>query len=287
MSIAYLNGQFLPLEEARISPLDRGFLFGDGVYEVIPSYDSKTIGFKHHIDRIRNGLNKLQIEFSWSDSDWLELIEQIIEKNDGVNLAVYIQISRGADSNRAHQFPNKIPATIFAMVQSIAKQSTRQGIKGYSLKSMPDQRWKNCDVKSTSLLGNVLHFQQAHGQGYDEAMLYNERLELTECGASNIFVVKNNLISTPPLDRQILPGVTRKILIDAINDNSELRCEERIISLQEARDADEIWITSSTKEIAPVVKLDDQSVGTGLVGAVWEKCIKLFNEVKFDKSPKF
>lgn len=284
MSIVFLNQEFMPINEAKISPLDRGFLFGDGVYEYIPTYNGKTIGLFHHLKRLNDGLKELQIKLKWSNEQWIEVINQLIQKNNAGNLAVYIQISRGADGDRKHQYPSNISPTIFAMTQSLPEllPTDRKTTKQYSIVSMQDKRWKNCHIKSTSLLGNVFHFQQAFAEKFDESLLYNKNNELTECAACNIFIVKNNIVSTPILDNQILPGVTRRMVIDILKQSSEFKCQERVINLSEAQQADEIWITSSSKQIAPVTLLDNKKVGNGQVGAVWEQCSKLYDNVKFD-----
>ena len=281
MSIVYLNGEFLPIEQAKISPLDRGFLFGDGIYEFIPTYFGKAIGFEFHIDRMLTGLKNISIEID--ELNWHSMIETLLSKNDGGNVGVYIQISRGADNKRTHHFPKNIKPTIFVMTQKIAAlvEPDRNTAKGYSIVSSLDSRWDNCHIKSTSLLGNVLHFQHGYENGVDETLLHNSKNELTECSACNVFVIKNNNISTPLLDAQILPGVTRRLLVQAISNDSDLQLSERVVTLSEATDADEIWITSSTKQIAPVTKLDGQPIGTGQVGAMWTRCQKLYDDIKF------
>ena len=282
MSIVYLNGDFLPIEEAKISPLDRGFLFGDGIYDFIPTYSGKSVGFDYHINRMLDGLKRISLDIG--EIDWNNIIENLLHKNEGDNLAVYIQVSRGADVKRTHNYPAGVKPTIFIMTQPIAKpmSADKQKAKGYSLVSTLDRRWDNCHIKSTSLLGNVLHFQYGYDNQIDETLLYNNNKELTECSACNVFVVKGNQISTPILDQQILPGITRRIVIDAIKNDSSLTLIEGTVTLDDARNADELWITSSSKQIAPVVQLDGKPVGDGKVGEIWEKCTSLFNEIKYD-----
>ncbi|MFT6732394.1 MAG: D-alanine transaminase [Polaribacter sp.] len=281
MSIAYLNGEFMPIEDAKISPLDRGFLFGDSIYEFIPYYKCCPVGFDLHIQRMLDGLSKIQIKIE--STDWRGILDQIIAKNDGDELAVYIQVSRGADVKRAHQFPTNIKPTIFIMTQPIAKQvlANAETAKTYSVLTSLDQRWKHCDIKSTSLLGNVLHFQKGYENNKDETLLFNNDGNLTECSACNVFVVNGDKIATPILDKQILPGVTRRLVINAVNSSDEYSIEERNVSLEEAKLADEIWITSSSKQIAPVIEMDGIAVGNGKVGIVWEECSKLFDKIKY------
>lgn len=281
MSIVYLNGEFMPIEDAKISPLDRGFLFGDSIYEFIPYFKGRPVGFDLHIQRMLEGLSKIQIKIE--STDWRGILDQIISKNEGDELAVYIQVSRGADVKRAHQFPTNISPTVFIMTQPIAKETAPSvdTAKTYSVLTSLDKRWKHCDIKSTSLLGNVLHFQNGYENNKDENLLFNSDGYLTECSACNVFVIKGNKIATPILDKQILPGVTRRLVINAVNSSDEYSIEERNVSLEEAKSADEIWITSSSKQIASVIEMDGNAVGNGKVGPVWEDCSKLFDKIKY------
>jgi D-alanine transaminase len=284
MNIAFLNGDYLPIEEAKISPLDRGFLFGDGIYEVIPSYFGKMVGFKGHISRMNDGLNAIGIELNWSDSQWQTLCETLSEKNGDGPLGIYLHVSRGADTKRFHAYPKGVEPTVFAMAFEIPvpKSPDLKTVgNGYALTSMEDLRWQRCHIKSTALLGNVLHFQQGYEAGSQESLLYNNKQELTEASASNIFIVKDGVIATPIQDNQILPGITRRLVIDILAKDGSLILEERIITLAEVKAADEIWITSSSKEIAPITMLDGVSVGDGKVGKVWLKAANLYFDNKF------
>ena len=284
MNIVFLNGDYKPIEEAKISPLDRGFLFGDGIYEVIPSYFGKMVGFQGHINRLNDGLKAIGIDLGWSDSQWKKLCDTLIEENGTGPLAIYLHVSRGADSKRFHAFPENVSPTVFAMAFEIPvpkKPDLTTVGKGYALLSGEDLRWKRCHIKSTSLLGNVLHFQDAYEAGSQEALLYNSNNELTEASASNIFIVKNGVIATPIQDNQILPGITRRLVIDILAKDGSLTVQERVIPLKEVKSADEIWITSSSKEIAPVTMLDNKLVGDGKVGPVWLKAATLYFTNKF------
>jgi D-alanine transaminase len=284
MSTVFLNGDYMPIEEAKISPLDRGFLFGDGIYEVIPSYFGKMVGFQAHINRMNDGLKAIGIELNWDDSQWLALCEKLSSSNGAGPLGLYLHVSRGTDTKRFHAFPENVSPTVFAMTFEIPVPKTPSldtvG-KGYALTSTEDLRWQRCHIKSTSLLGNVLHFQEGADAGSQEALLFNRNKELTEASASNIFIVKDGIIATPIQDNQILPGVTRRLIIDILSKDGSLIVEERIVTLDEVRAADEIWITSSSKEIAPVTKLDGVAVGDGNVGPVWLKASTLYTENKF------
>jgi len=285
MSIAYLNGDFLPLSEARISPLDRGFLFGDGIYEVIPYYQGKSVGLGLHIQRMLDGLAEIEIKCLLTAEQWRNLLDDLIAKNSdqAENLGVYVHVSRGTDDKRYHAYPEGVEPTIFAYTFPIKEPEPvdRDKVTQYSLVSTEDLRWQRCHIKSTALLGNVIHFQQGYSAGSDETLLYNEDQELTEGSACNVFIVKDGTVLTPKLDNQILPGITRRIIIDSLTADGSIAVEERTITMDEVRTADELWITSSSKEIAPVIKLDGEAVGSGKVGEVWEKAFAIYTAAKF------
>ena len=284
MNIAYLNGQYLPIEQAKISPLDRGFLFGDGVYEVVPSYEGKLIGFLPHIQRMNKGLEAIGISTGWSENQWLDLCLKLIQQNGAGNLGIYLQISRGTYDTRAHRFPDKVNPTIFAFCFEIppAPVADKSLAKTYTVSTARDIRWDRRDIKSTSLLGNVLHYQQGVEQGNQETLLFNDRNELTEASSCNAFIVKNGSVITPPLDHQKLPGITRQILIDILRNDGNISVEERTVTMDEVAEADEVWITSSSREIAPVIAIDSVPVGDGQVGDVWLAAQTLFSANRFN-----
>ncbi|UTA47836.1 D-amino acid aminotransferase [Simiduia sp. 21SJ11W-1] len=284
MSIAYLNGEFLPLDQARISPLDRGFLFGDGIYEVIPSYGGKLVGFGPHIDRMQEGLGLIEIGLNWSHEQWRTLCEQLCEKNGNGNLGVYLHVSRGADTKRFHAYPEGVTPTVFAFTFEIpaAPVADKSKARAYKVSTTEDLRWRRCNIKSTALLGNVMHFQQGHAAGNNETILYNARKEVTEASACNVFIVKGGEVITPPLDNQLLPGITRLILIDVLKKYTKIPVVERTITLDELYNADEVWITSSSKEIAPVTLVDGKTIGTGDIGDTWLAAETAFAEHRYD-----
>ncbi|CAM3831525.1 MULTISPECIES: aminotransferase class IV [Pseudoalteromonas] len=284
MSTVYLNGDYMSAEHAKISPMDRGFLFGDGIYEVIPAYNGKMLGFAAHIERMNNGLNEIEIKLDYSTDTWREICQQLCEKNHGDNLGIYLHVSRGADNKRAHAYPNDITPTVFAYAFEIPPQpvSDIDNAKTYTVSVEQDKRWQRCHIKSTALLGNVIHYQHGAAAGNNETILYNRLDELTEASSSNVFIVKDGIISTPPLDNQILPGITRWLIINILNSHSDFKVQERIISKQELFAADEVWITSATKEVGPVVKLDGQLVADGKPGQIWQQVQSLFTKHKFD-----
>ena len=284
MNIAFLNGTYLPLDEARISPMDRGFLFGDGVYEVVPSYAGKMVGFAPHIERMNNGLSAIGINLGWSENDWSDLCAQLIEKNGAGNLGIYIQVSRGADSKRFHGFPENVTPTVFAFAFNIAPPpvADKALAKKYTASTARDLRWERCQIKSTALLGNVLHFQQGQDQGNDETLLFNADNQLTEASSCNAYIVKDGVVITPPLDNQLLPGITRHILLDILRRDGIIPVEERIVTMNEVLNADEVWITSSSKEIGAVVEIDGEPVGNGQVGDIWLKAQTLYSASKYN-----
>ncbi|MCR8923634.1 D-amino acid aminotransferase [Dasania sp. GY-MA-18] len=284
MSIVYLDGAYMPMEEAKISPMDRGFLFGDGIYEVVPSYDGKMVGFGPHIDRMIEGMGFIDIKLDWSHDQWKDVCDQLIEKNGGGNLGIYLHVSRGADSKRFHAYPDNVAPTVFAFAFEIppATVADKTKIKGYKVNTQQDLRWDRCNIKSTALLGNVMHFQVGHAAGMNETLLFNANDELTEASACNAYIVKDGVVATPPLDHQCLPGITRKILLSILAKDGSIKVEERIVTKEEVLNADEVWITSSSKEIAPVIEVDGKPVGNGEVGDVWLAAQTLYSAQKYD-----
>jgi len=283
--IVFLNNEYMPADAAKISPLDRGFLYGDGVYEVTPSYGGRMVGFNLHLQRMKRGLAEIGFAADvLSDEQWHDIASGLIERNGKGNLGVYFQISRGNEGRRFHGFPKNTPATVFGMVIDIDAHpncTNRADKKGLKVALAEDRRWRRCQVKSTSLLGNVLHFQEGYEKGLDETLLYNQRGELTEASQSNVFVVKDGVVMTPPLDTQILPGISRHITLEVLRADGSIPVEERVLTMDEVREADEIWTTNSSKQIAPVVELSGARVGDGEVGELWERAIRLYEAKKY------
>ena len=284
MSIAFLDGSYMPIEQAKISPLDRGFLFGDGIYEVVPSYAGKMVGFAPHMLRMKSGLEAVGIKLDWSVDDWAELCQRLIAENGAGNLGIYLHVSRGADNKRHHAFPENVAPTVFAFTFEIAAApvADKAKVKPYKVSTTRDLRWDRCNIKSTALLGNVLHFQQGYEQGNDETLLFNADNQLTEASACNAFIVIDGTVITPPLDNQLLPGITRQIVLDVLRKDGRIKVEERSVSMDEVMNADEVWITSSSKEIAPVTEVDGNSVGNGEIGDIWLATQTLYSAGKFD-----
>ena len=283
--IVYLNGEYMPAEQATISPFDRGFLFGDGIYDVTPSYGGKMVGLKLHLERMDNGLKSIGIENPLTTEQWHEIATQLSNKNGGQNLGIYFQISRGNEGRRFHGFPSNVKPTVFGMVIEIAPHPAipnRHIEAGLKVISTEDLRWSRCHIKSTAMLGNVLHFQQSYSVQNNETIMYNALGQLTEGSYSNVFIVEDGVVATPILDHQLLPGISRHIAIESMRANGSITVEERIVTMDEVRNADEIWITNSSKHIAPVLELDGEPVGDGLVGEVWERAMTIYMAAKYD-----
>ena len=284
MSTVYLNGVYLPMDQARISPMDRGFLFGDGIYEVIPSYDGQLVGFTPHMNRMQDGLDAIEIAMRVDHQQWREIADELIARNGGGNLGIYLHVSRGADVRRNHAYPEGIEPTVYAFVFEIppAPVPDKSAATCYTVATTEDMRWKRCNIKSTALLGNVMHYQHGHALGHKETILYNQDGELTEASACNVFVVRHGIVATPLLDHQKLPGITRLMLLEILRRDGSIPVEERVITMRELEQADEVWLTSSSKEIAPVIEIDGRPVGDGKVGDVWLAAQTLYSAHKFD-----
>lgn len=273
-SVCYLDGIFLPLVDASVSVLDRGFIFGDGVYEVIPVFSGHTFRLNEHLQRLANSLQAVHIKNPQSLQGWTDLIHQLIRKNEAGHQSIYLQVTRGV-APRDHTFPEEIKPTVFIMCNPLPDTNT---VKPVSAIVLEDPRWDSCHIKATSLLPNVLLRQQARVMGAYEAILIRAG-RLTEGAASNVFVVSDGVVRTPPKSQELLPGITRDLVVDLLHKH-EIPCEEVKISEPELRDADEIWLTSSTKEIVPVTQLDGKPVGTGEPGAVWQRTVAIYQAFK-------
>ncbi len=273
-SVVYLNGDYLPLSEAKVSVLDRGFLFGDGVYEVIPSYNGHLFRLEDHLDRLQASLSQIRLELSYSIEQYKNILEPLLD--DKKDQYIYMQITRGVSAKRDHAFPLETTPTVFVMCSDIKPFSgTVSGIKALT---MEDSRWELCHVKATTLLANILLRQEAIEQGCAEAILLKKGY-VTEGAASNLFAVIDGILMTPQKTSEILPGITRQVVIELALEHA-IQVSEEIISLEALLTASEIWVTSSTREIVPVVELDSIKIGDGTPGLLWKKINKLFQEYK-------
>ena len=272
--IVYLNGEFVAIQDAHISVLDRGFIFGDGVYEVIPTYSREPFRLQHHLARLNNSLTAIHIKNPLNSMQWQQVIEQIIHKNNYEDQSVYLQITRGI-APRDHSFPQQEKPTIFIMTTPLEKQSPEIAQKGVHAISLPDNRWKNCHIKTISLLPNVLLRQQAFDEGAIEAILIREG-EATEGATSNLFIILEDCLITPPKGPLLLPGITRDLIVE-LADKQNICLKEQAITEADLFNAQEIWLTSSTKEILPVTKLNDKIISNGKPGSHWHQMINSYH----------
>lgn len=258
----YLNGQFLPLSEARVSPLDRAYLYGDGVYEVMPVYSRQPFRIDEHLKRLQATLDGIKLANPLAVDEWKAVIFRLIEAAPWEDQSVYLQVSRGADNKRDHAFPaSSVPPGIFAFAAPLVSPSAEQRAQGVAAITIPDLRWSRCDLKVLSLLANVLARQEAVEQGCAEALLIRDGF-LKEGAASNIFVVRDGLLLAPPKTHLMLPGITYDVILELAHSHGQ-PLEIREIAEAELRSADEVWMTSSTKEVLAITTLDDQPVGKG------------------------
>ena len=270
----YLNGEYIPLNEAKVSVLDRGFLFGDGIYEVIPAYSGHLFHFQDHLQRLENSLTGIRLANPHTRELWLNILIPLL--NPEHDQYIYLQVTRGVATKRDHAFPDNIPATVFAMCSNIVPfTGLNNGIKAISV---DDSRWQFCNIKAITLLGNILHRQEAIENGCAEALLVKEGY-VVEGAASNVFAVIDGILTTPAKSNSILPGITRDVILDIARKN-DIPCGEDNISFAAIQTASEIWVTSSTREIIPVVELDSKLVGDGKPGSVWHIINHLFQAYK-------
>lgn len=277
----YLNGQFMPQAEARINVMDRGFLFGDGVYEVIPVYSRHPFRLTEHLARLQRSLEGIRLANPFSETEWAVLIEKIIAAQAGDEFndqQVYLQVTRGADNKRNHAFPKEVVPTVFIMSEPLLPPPAELRDQGIAAISAADNRWHRCDLKATSLLANCLLRQRAIDAGCAETLLLRDGF-LTEGAASNIFVVRNGQLLAPPKNHLMLPGVTYDVILELAVQHG-LPFEVRDILEQEVRQADELWLTSSTKEVLPIVTLDGRSIGTGRPGPIYPKMLGWYQDYK-------
>lgn len=264
---AYVNGDFLPLERASVPVLDRGLLFADAVYEVIPVYAGQPFLLDAHIQRLQQSLDGIRLPNPHSASDWRGMIRDLIERNGGGDIAVYVQVTRGVQARRDHALPETPAPTVIAFCQTRPAPDPDTFSEGITAVTANDDRWQHCEIKSTALLPNVLLADKAAAAGAAEAILLRNG-EVTEGASSNVFVVHDGLVTTPPLAPTILPGITRAEVLRLARDNG-VATAERAVDRPALANADEIWLTSSTREIYPVTTLDNACVGDGRPGPLW------------------
>lgn len=278
LPICYLDGRWLPIDEARISPLDRSFLFGDGVYEVVPVFEGRPFRFVEHFDRLTRSCTALRIKDPHDRDGWRAIVRGLMDRNGGGDLYVYVQVSRGADTGRSHApFPD-IPPTVFGFAAPLPKPSAEVLTRGLSCVTAPDIRWGRCDIKSVALLGNVLQRQLGCDVGADETILLRDG-EMMEATASTVHIVSKGELITPPNSNVILPGTTRSV-VEELADRLGVPRAVRPVRESELRAADEIWLASATKTVMPVTRLDGVVVGSGVPGPVWQRLWAAFGDLK-------
>lgn len=274
----FLNGQFMPIEEARIPVLDRGFIFGDGVYEVIPVYSRHPFRLAEHLQRLQHSLNGIRLTNPHTPSEWSDLINQVVAGNEGEDQYIYLHITRGV-AKRDHAFPPKdVTPTVFILSNPLTTPPQSLCETGVGAVTATDNRWLRCDIKAISLLPNVLLRQMAVDAGAAETLLLRDGF-LTEGAASNIFVVAGHTLVAPPKNHLMLPGITYDVVLELAEANG-IKYEVREISEFEVRGAQELWMTSSTKEVLPITSLDGKPVGDGKPGPVFQRMYALYQEYK-------
>jgi len=273
----YLNGQFLPLEDAKVSVLDRGFIYGDGVYELVPVYGRRPYRLRQHLARLQRSLDGIRLANPHTDAEWEAIIAGLIGRMTFADQGVYLQVTRGA-AKRDHAFPAGVTPTVFMMSNPLVLPSREQVERGVAVVTAVDERWLHCDLKTISLLGNVLARQLAVDAGATETVLFRNGY-LTEASASNVLLVRGGVIVAPPKDNQILPGITYDVAFELAREGG-LPIEVRPVPKDEALAADEMWLSSSTKEVLAVTSLDGRPFAGGKPGPVFRKVHALFQASK-------
>ncbi|WP_417276342.1 D-amino acid aminotransferase [Castellaniella sp.] len=268
-SIVYLNGDYVRLGDATISVLDRGFIFGDGIYEVVPCYGGKPFLMDNHLARLQRSLKAIRIDAGRSTQDWQDLVLQMLSRSGATgDCTVYLQVTRGV-AKREHGFPPSAQATVFCMVSPLKRPGQQVRQQGMTAVSMPDERWLHCEIKSVSLLGNVLAKQYATDAGVDEVLQFRGS-HLSEGSSCNIWVVKDGTLSAPVRDHLILEGI-RYGFLEQLAAQAGIPFQSRPITQEEVAHADEIMLSSATKEVLPITQLDGKAVGNGIPGPVYQR----------------
>jgi D-alanine transaminase len=276
-AVVFLNGKFMPVEEARVPVLDRGFIFGDGVYELVPVYSRVPFRIEEHLARLERSLASVRIRNPYSRAEWRDIILQLVAKQPFEDQGVYFQVTRGV-ARRDHAFPKDAVPTVFIMSNPLVNPPRELVERGAAAVTAVDDRWLHCDIKSISLIGNCLLRQVSADVGAVETILLRDH-QLTEASASNVFVVRNGVILSPPKSNLILPGITYDVIAE-IAQAAGLPFEFRDVGESELRSADEIWVTSSSKEVLAIVTLDGRPVGGGKPGPLFHRVYALYQEFK-------
>jgi D-alanine transaminase len=264
----WLNGELKALAEASISPLDRGFLFADGIYEVVPVHRGRPFRLREHLDRLDRSLDAIRLANPHTREEWSEIFERVMVAAGGTEMLLYVQVTRGAGPERNHLFPAVVAPTVFAFASPFPVPAERILESGLAAVTLPDIRWSRCDVKSVALLANVLLRQEAADRGADEALLVRDGL-LLEGSSSSVFLCANGVLVTPPDDHRILPGTSRDAVIELAHGWRTVSMQE--IAVSEIASCDELWIASAGRGVLPVTSVDGQPVGSGRPGPMWRE----------------
>jgi D-alanine transaminase len=278
LPVCYLNGEYVPLREARISPLDRGFLYGDGVYEVMPVYRGRPFRLEAHLARLVRSLEAIRMEDPRSPGQWREIFSSLITRNGGGDQYIYWQVTRGAEDGRNHAPLPAVARTVFAFCAPLPVPAPEVLREGLACVTAPDTRWSRCDIKSVALLANVLLRQLSVDAGAAETLLLRDG-QLTEASTSTVYIVAGGALRAPPNSQRILPGTTRGA-VEEIAARLDIPCQASPVSEQELRAADEVWLSSATREVQPVTRLDGRPVGSGRPGPLWRRVYEEFQRWK-------
>lgn len=277
----YLNGNYTAVKKAKISVFDRGFMFGDGVYEVIPVYSGKLFRSEGHLVRLQHSLDAIDIPNPLTTLQWIEIFSTLIEHNfPSADSVIYLQITRGTMEKRDHAWPPDMQPNVLVTCTEQVYATQDSATAGEKAVTLDDTRWSDCHIKTINLLPNALLHQEARKQGANEAILIREGLAI-EGSQSNLFIVRDDIVITPPKSRHMLGGITREIVLELCQQN-KIICSEKNISEDDLHQADEIWLSSATREILPIVTLNQHAVGKGRPGVVWQQIIQLYHEYKFN-----
>jgi D-alanine transaminase len=278
LPICYLNGEYQKLRDARVSPLDRAYLFGDSVYEVLPVFRGRMFRFREHFDRLARSLGEIRIASPHTHAQWLEILDDLIRRNGGGDMYVYVQVTRGQEYGRNHAFPvPPVAPGVFAMAAPLPPMTDELRENGVSAITVDEFRWGRCDIKATSLLANVLMKQRAADAGAQEAIIVRDG-DVLEGSSTSIFVVSKGSVATPPNSNRILPGTTRDVALELAD--GAITATVRRIGIDELRAADEVWISASTRDVIPVTSIDGRPVGSGKPGPLWRRMNESFNALR-------
>ncbi|MET0657380.1 MAG: D-amino acid aminotransferase [Steroidobacteraceae bacterium] len=275
--VCYLNGEYLPLAAARVSPLDRAFLFADSVYEVLPAFDGRLFRFGEHFDRLARSLREVRIDAPHSHEQWRRILDELIARNGGGDMYIYAQVTRGMELGRNHTFPATTTPTVFAMASPLPQFTQEQRERGFNAVTVEDFRWGRCDIKSTALLANVLMKQQAADAGANEAIIVRNG-EVLEGASTSVLAIIDGVLVTPPDGHSILPGTTREVAIELAQ--NVLPVARRRLAVSELFAASEIWIAAATRDVLPVCRVDGRPIGAGVPGPWWKRFAQAFLDMR-------